>query len=266
LQNLSTPKKLFSTLLKWVKPAVKGSSNLSPRPGQSQDMQNEDALMNLPGIDVESGLKRVGGNRQLYRKLLLKFSQEYSDAANQIRKDLLRGDIKNAEMLAHTIKGTAGSIGAQELTASAGDLEGAIRERKKDRYEELLRQFAQTQDKTMSSLAHLDSRKNDLDSDQVVNLNLQSSNELGNEEIGSQAETSEVLLESLKSLEPHLKTGKPKKCAEAMKKICQLCWPADLNKDIEELEMTLGKYKFKEASVIIESLTTKLNKSRAIDG
>ena len=37
----------------------------------------------IPGVDWESGVKRLMGNEQLYRKLLAKFAASYGDAAGQ---------------------------------------------------------------------------------------------------------------------------------------------------------------------------------------
>lgn len=39
----------------------------------------------IPGVDWESGVKRLMGNEQLYRKLLAKFAASYGDAAGRIR-------------------------------------------------------------------------------------------------------------------------------------------------------------------------------------
>lgn len=42
----------------------------------------------IPGVDWESGVKRLMGNEQLYRKLLAKFAASYGDAAGRIRDAL----------------------------------------------------------------------------------------------------------------------------------------------------------------------------------
>ena len=39
----------------------------------------------IPGVDWESGVKRLMGNEQLYRKLLAKFAASYGDTAGRIR-------------------------------------------------------------------------------------------------------------------------------------------------------------------------------------
>ena len=81
----------------------------------------------LPVIDTAFGIRRVGGNADLYRKLLLAFSADYADAADYIRKHLEKGNTDLAWQMVHSIKGAAGNMGASELWKSAGELESCIR-------------------------------------------------------------------------------------------------------------------------------------------
>ena len=72
---------------------------------------------------MKSGLAKVGGNRKLYRKLLSKFRRNHTSVADDIKNALEKDDLETATRLAHTIKGLAGNIGAQELHLAAVDLE-----------------------------------------------------------------------------------------------------------------------------------------------
>ena len=89
----------------------------------------------LPGIDVESSLIRVGGNRKLYKKLLIKFRDDYSNSFHEIKNAIENNNLKDAERYAHTVKGVAGNIGISKLHKIAGDLEAVIRKRETDRYD-----------------------------------------------------------------------------------------------------------------------------------
>jgi CheY-like chemotaxis protein len=101
------------------------------------------ALPEIPGIDVESGIARVVGNQELYRRLLVSFAESQRDVAAQIHAALKAGDGGLAERLAHTVKGTAGSIGATRLQEAAGVLEHAIRAAPEEAWRgEPLAQFA----------------------------------------------------------------------------------------------------------------------------
>lgn len=64
----------------------------------------------VPGVDWESGVKRLMGNEQLYRKLLSKFVSGYGDTGERVREALKAGDRQKAHAELHTLKGVAGNL------------------------------------------------------------------------------------------------------------------------------------------------------------
>ena len=86
------------------------------------------ALPDIEGIDIAGGLRRVAGNKRLYRSLLEQFATKQADADSKIREALRKGDRELAERLAHTLKGVAGNIGIESVQAAAAKVEKAIRE------------------------------------------------------------------------------------------------------------------------------------------
>ena len=119
------PEVLFSTLLRWAK----------PRQGQAVEPQatrikaaDEVILLEIAGINHADGLKRVVGNKRLYRDLLAQFAAKQDDAAVRISAALESGDLKLAERIAHTVKGVAGNMGIGQVFAAAEKLERAIRD------------------------------------------------------------------------------------------------------------------------------------------
>ena len=78
-------------------------------------------------IDIDDGLKRVGGNRKLYRKLLLKFSRGHRSDDSDIKAALDAGDAEAARILVHTVKGVASNLGAVRLQKAAVKLEDALK-------------------------------------------------------------------------------------------------------------------------------------------
>jgi two-component system sensor histidine kinase/response regulator len=81
-----------------------------------------------PGISMDSGLRRVGGNKRLYVKLLRKFRDGQENALEQIKAALQSGDVDTAVRLAHTVKGVSGNLGGENLYRAAANLEKAIKE------------------------------------------------------------------------------------------------------------------------------------------
>jgi HPt (histidine-containing phosphotransfer) domain-containing protein len=98
-------------------------------PAKSQTAQpaNADALPELDGIDTRAGLATVVGNAKLYQRLLVKFRDANKTFAEQFAAARVDGDPTAATRCAHTLKGTAGSIGARHVAAAAGDLEHACK-------------------------------------------------------------------------------------------------------------------------------------------
>jgi HPt (histidine-containing phosphotransfer) domain-containing protein len=78
-------------------------------------------------MDMAKGLRSVGDNRSLLRKLLGDFHSDHSGDAEKIREALDQGDLGYAQRLAHTIKGIAGTIGAGELQLTAAELEDRLK-------------------------------------------------------------------------------------------------------------------------------------------
>ena len=85
-------------------------------------------LPEIAGINQADGLKRVVGNKRLYRDLLAQFAAKQDDAAVRISAALESGDLKLAERIAHTLKGVAGNMGIGQVFAAAEKLERAIRD------------------------------------------------------------------------------------------------------------------------------------------
>ncbi|MBF0417193.1 MAG: response regulator, partial [Magnetococcales bacterium] len=81
----------------------------------------------IPGLDVDLGLKRVVGKTKLYLSMLGKFLSGQTDFIDRIRASLDGDDWSTAEREAHTLKGSSGNIGASGLQEQAGRIETAIR-------------------------------------------------------------------------------------------------------------------------------------------
>ena len=77
-------------------------------------------------IDIEAGLKTIGGNKRTYRNLLLKFAANNRGTKEEIKRAIHTGDIESSQQLIHTLKGVSGNIGARTLSEAARVLETVI--------------------------------------------------------------------------------------------------------------------------------------------
>jgi CheY-like chemotaxis protein len=137
------PQQLFTTLSNWIKlgktrkaaasPDVDTSTvldaELSSEPPSPEERKPEGEFPeSLPGFDLAAGLNRLGGNRGLYRKLLLNFAGEYSDSVSDIRKALSEKEMDRAHSLIHNLKGVAGNLAATVLHAATTGVEKLVKE------------------------------------------------------------------------------------------------------------------------------------------
>jgi len=132
------PDRLVATLVRWIKPDPSRPASARPTRPESGPAAPADLPAQVPGIDLESALRNLGGNRQLLVKLLHDFQQEFSDVVAKIRAALAGSDMELAQRTAHTLKGVAGNIAATDVCAAAAAVDAAIRKSEQDRLGELL--------------------------------------------------------------------------------------------------------------------------------
>lgn len=81
----------------------------------------------IPGIDTTLGLRRAVGNVDLYLELLESFAANQRNAMQTFYENFERGEHQQNAFLAHTIKGTSGTLGAMDLFSAADEVERACR-------------------------------------------------------------------------------------------------------------------------------------------
>jgi CheY-like chemotaxis protein/HPt (histidine-containing phosphotransfer) domain-containing protein len=132
------PDQLFATLQKWIQPSEKRAQLKQPEVSlegleSDQAEPDEEQLPQfLPGFDLSAGLKRLGGNKRLYKKLLLDFGTKYTRVASTIREALDVKDLKQAHSLIHNLKGLAGNLSATDLQAATVEMEKLVKGEQKE--------------------------------------------------------------------------------------------------------------------------------------
>lgn len=116
------PDALFAVLVRWVKPKDRSTHHAS-----AQLPRNRSTELSLPdqleGFDLKAALRSVNGNSHLLRRLLLDFATGHGTEAFILRPAISEGRIDEATRIAHTLKGTAATIGAMEVSRTAAILE-----------------------------------------------------------------------------------------------------------------------------------------------
>ena len=236
-------KDLFGTLLKWITPGERVlPSEVAARLADKKPDEDVPQVPDLPGIAVESGLTRAGGNRKFYLNLLEKFYSEFQDATGRIQTAVAAGEQELAVRLAHTVKGVAGTIGANDLQAVAGKMEAALKNDFASDHAGIIQAFDVALTSILRVLGPLAAAR-------------QQSATLSADARQGDLQQLKVFLEAL---QPVVEKRKPKPCKDLMEKMSSMAWPPEVDGDIKALDALIGKYKFKDAANMIANLTAKL--------
>jgi CheY-like chemotaxis protein/HPt (histidine-containing phosphotransfer) domain-containing protein len=121
------PDDLYAALARYyTAPTAAAAASPSTRTA----LAGAEAVLTLPdiaGLDTSAGLRRAGNNRKLYRQTLSMFANDYADCNQTFDSFIAAAKWKEAERLAHTLKGLAGSLGAGQVQVPAGALEAACK-------------------------------------------------------------------------------------------------------------------------------------------
>lgn len=133
------PERLWAALLRWI-PARQASASIDSPPAPISlapqapiplaPPMAEPSLplgLNIQGLDVALGLRRVLGKTELYLNLLQRFVAEQQGSVAQLQQLWAAGDHASLERQAHSIKSITATLGAMAVSAQAAALESALR-------------------------------------------------------------------------------------------------------------------------------------------
>ncbi|NRB39630.1 MAG: response regulator, partial [Pseudomonadales bacterium] len=142
--------------------------NHSPLLSEVATLSDEPVELATPGLELEQGLKRVRNNKALYLKLCHLFIQDYKDAYQEIDAYIADKNYLLLAELCHKVKGTSGTLGANDLMDKVATLEtlagGEIHPDAKD-MTDLEHCFDQTLTSIHAVILWLDKPKEEADQD-----------------------------------------------------------------------------------------------------
>ena len=133
------PNSLYNALLRWMN---RDGKVLTPRLPEEEQRQRV-ALAQIPGLDIANGLRVVSGKWKTYARVLHIFCETHQDDLYRMRTALDNGQLDVLRQLAHSLKGSAGNIGAKQLYALAQALELPLKEKHLNAAEEARKAFAE---------------------------------------------------------------------------------------------------------------------------
>jgi HPt (histidine-containing phosphotransfer) domain-containing protein len=231
------PQELFKALVRWIPPRQGGAAPQAAPVRTADEVELPDAL---EGFDMAGGLARVNGNRRLYRSLLVKLHDGFAGAHEEILALLDKDDTGAAQILAHTVKGVAGNVGATGLQAAAAAVESALKQGGRPGPAEL-DAFAAALAAAIRTLSPLAERPAE-------------ARPSGADGPFDPAAAREVL----ERLSVEVRARKPKLCAPVLEEMSALSWPSPAAGRIGELGALVRKYKFGDALALIDNLLADL--------
>jgi len=115
---------LYATLARWLNK----TSSTAEAPAIPAAASQEKSISELAVLDENAALKRLGGNRAMFERILGRFHENQADAIERLKAWRLAGDVEKMHLLAHTLRGLAGNIGANQVAALAQALESKLKD------------------------------------------------------------------------------------------------------------------------------------------
>ncbi len=119
--------RLFSVISRFAGPGRSPAGSTGEGvPGRPTVTSDEALLREVPGLDVEEGLYRLGGKAGIYRTILLGFSKNARDYLQTMHRAMDRERYAEAGEVAHKLAGAAGNVSAVRVRDAARAVEEAL--------------------------------------------------------------------------------------------------------------------------------------------
>ncbi|WP_162823725.1 response regulator [Lysobacter sp. TY2-98] len=123
---------MFTTMARWIRPSNKVAESKVAQDDRAIASSSDDRIDGFEHIDTRIGRASTAGSDALYRRMLVGFRDGNRNFEAEFSAAMEQGDHETATRLAHTLKGTAGMIGAVAVQEAAGALEDLMHARPTD--------------------------------------------------------------------------------------------------------------------------------------
>lgn len=234
---------LFSTLHRWLRP----ESTVPQADIAAASLSEKKEITfpaDTPGIDLDKAMRRLG-SQQILVTVLKEFRRLHAEDDRIIRDALEKGSILIARRVAHTLKGLALTIGAEDAGAAAASLEDALTIESGDDFTPLIDILAQKLADLNRTLGFID------------NISLDDFTAISGERKVDSADP-EVVAEITRELLQQLNKNNLEACTTFRKLKCLLVSDV-LNAPLQKLESGVENLNFREAKAALEAIAEILN-------
>ena len=139
------PAQLFKTILRLIRTSPHdirlGLPDKEQASAATRQAESNDATIPEPELNTEDGLKRIGGNVELYQMVLREFHHENQTTVSTLELEIANHNLAEAIQIVHKVKSSLGNIGAANLHRLAADLQKALKEQSEAEIRELASAF-----------------------------------------------------------------------------------------------------------------------------
>ena len=249
------PNLLYRTLADWIKPGereIPSESLQEADLADKSDHENESkptqadnqSPLNLPGFDTDSAILRMGGSVNAYRKILNKALESEADVIERLQQSMANEDKETSIRIVHTLKGVAGTLGANVLHSNARELESALMSDKATA--QLILQTKQTLDESLNIIrAALQAEKASLDIGQLTQTKL--------DNVAVMPELSTDVISALEQISTSV-DNYDATAEEAVEQLLITVEDAEICKSLKKLQRYLSEYDFDSAADLLKKI------------
>ncbi|MEO5339876.1 MAG: response regulator [Magnetococcus sp. MYC-9] len=239
---------LFRVLARWIQPR---QNPVHVGALLARAAEREDAPVgwgDLPGIQVQSALAATGTTVGFYKQMWCDFVRDHAQAVEVIRTSLYADDPDAARLLAHSIKGIAGTLGAKSLQTAAYRLEQLTVGHQREAWPEALDLFAQAMEEVLHSVSLWEQEPATPAADPSA-------------QPGLSPQDPQAVLQQVATMERYLRRGSVEAMA-SLAPLRQLLAGTFLHQELTKLERDVDRFAFDEACQHLAAIAARLRPSQ----
>lgn len=234
---------LFSTLHRWFRPG----SEVPEKVFAEASLGEKKAIIfpgNTPGIDLEKAMRRLG-SQQILITILKEFRRLHAEDDRIIRDAVENGSMLIARRVAHTLKGLARTIGAEDTGDAAATVEDALAKGSMTEISPLLSVLSEKLEIINRTLGFID----DLPQEEFLSV--------GGERKEDAVDPA-IIAAMMKDLSEQLGNNNLEACM-TFRKLKHLLASDALSTHLKKLEAGVDSLNFREAKTVLVSIAEILN-------
>ena len=142
------PQELFAAVAKGLGEEISPGQEPEKAPSATQGDRPE----NIPGIDLDGGLKRVAHQKHTYVRMLAAFRDRITTDISEITHLMENGQDEAAMQRLHALKGQTGNLGLTDLKQRTEDMEQALKQQRKMGMHSVLHELTQSAKQVQGSI------------------------------------------------------------------------------------------------------------------